>query len=510
MKEANSSNKIIYRAENIYKNFSAVKALVGASFSLYESEIHALVGENGAGKSTMMKILSGVMKPDSGDLYLNGLKVSFKNIKDAEKHGIAIIHQELNFCQDLTVGENIFLSREFMKKGMVDRKKISRESKKILALLNSTIDPLVKVSRLSISQKQIVEIAKAISLDANIIIMDEPTSSLGEKEVEILFDIMNNLKARGKSIIYISHKLDEVQTIADRVTVFRDGAYILTDNISNITVADIVKAMVDRDLKDFFPSIETEKGECLLEVNNISYKDIVNEASFNLYKGEILGFSGLVGAGRTELMKTIIGEFSKSSGDIKIGNQSITIHSIKDSMSHGIVYLSEDRKGEGVLLELNVLFNSTLSSLKKMTRTFLQIIDEGKRKKFTRDMVNKLNIKTSENLMQKCGNLSGGNQQKVALAKLLLTKPRIMILDEPTRGIDVNAKVEIYNILNQLKKEGVGVVLISSELPEIVGMSDRVIVMNNGKIMGEVEKEDVTQETIMHLAFGSNEEVTNE
>ncbi len=484
----------ILSMKNISKSFPGVKALDDVSFNIYKGEVMALLGENGAGKSTLMKILSGAYKKDQGEIILENNKIEIITPRDAMDKGIAIIHQELNLIPYLTVYENIFLGRELkLSSGRLDKKAMIEESKKLFERLNVNIDPVSQVSQLSIAQQQMVEIAKALSLDAKIIIMDEPTDTLTDQEVYSLFNIIDELKKDGKGIVYISHRINEIFKIADKITVLRDGKFIAEKEISKVNEDEIIRLMVGRPLDKQFPYIEMDFSEEILKVEGLTNEHIDN-ISFTLNKGEILGISGLVGAGRTELAKTLFGLYKKESGRIIVDGQEIDIKSPKDALTKGIAYVSEDRKNEGLILMMSVGHNITLSSLEKFKKIFS--LDKKKEEKVGLEYREKVNIKTPS-LQQKVENLSGGNQQKVAIAKALLTDPKILILDEPTRGVDVGAKREIYDLLNEIKKDGRSIIMISSEMPEILGMSDRILVMHEGKVMGELSREEATQEKIM-------------
>ncbi|MEG0398010.1 MAG: sugar ABC transporter ATP-binding protein [Cetobacterium sp.] len=494
----------LLEAKNIKKEFPGVLALDGVSFNLKKGEVHALLGENGAGKSNMMKIFSGVHKKNGGELLLNGNPIEIKSPIHAASLGIGIIYQELNLCPHLTVAENIFLSREFTKGISVDKKKMEIEAKKILDTLHADIDPSVKTKNLSISKQQMVEIAKALSQNAEIIIMDEPTSSLSEREIAQLFEIINKLKKNGKGIVYISHKLDELKEITDRVTIFRDGKHILTDDFANLTLDEIISKMVGRSIEDKFPRLDRKREENKkLEVKNLT-NAFVKNIDLDLYGGEVLGIAGLVGAGRTELCKTIFGAFGKYEGEIKVDGQLVNISNPQDSIKHGISYIAEDRKREGLAINMGVSQNISFSILDKISSKIIGYIFQKDLEKHSNEMVEKLKIKTPH-LKQKVKNLSGGNQQKIVIGKWLLRNPKIIIFDEPTRGIDVSAKVEIYKIINELKNNGLGVIIISSELPEILGITDRIAVMCNGKVKKILETKKTTQEEIMHYATQFND-----
>lgn len=488
--------------KNISKIFPGVKALDDVSFTIYENEVMALLGENGAGKSTLMKILSGVYQKDTGRVILEGKELEILSPRDAMSKGIAIIHQELNLIPYLTVYENIFLGREAkLSSGRLDKKKMIKESEEIFKKLNVNIDPISQVSQLSIAQQQMVEIAKALSLDAKIIIMDEPTDTLTDQEVHILFKIINELKKNGKGIVYISHRINEIFEIADKITVLRDGKFIVEKQISEVDEDEIIKLMVGRTLEKQFPYMEVDFSGQILKVEGLSNRHL-NNINFTLNRGEILGISGLVGAGRTELAKTLFGVYGKDSGKIILDGEDIDIKSPKDALTKGIAYVSEDRKHEGLILILNVINNITISSLEKFKKFFS--LDKKKEKQVGFGYQKKVNIKTPS-LYQKVEYLSGGNQQKVAIAKSLLTDPKVLVLDEPTRGVDVGAKKEIYDLLNEIKKEGRSIIMISSEMPEVLGMSDRILVMHEGRIMGELSREEATQEKIMNYIVKGEE-----
>lgn len=486
--------KPILVMEMISKSFPGVKALDSVNFTVYENEVMALLGENGAGKSTLMKILSGVYKRDSGQIILEGQPVEMISPKDATDKGIAIIHQELNLIPYLTVYENIFLGRELkLATGVLNKREMIRQSDELLRKLKVNINPNVKVNTLSIAQQQMVEIAKALSLNAKIIIMDEPTDTLTDQEVENLFEIIRELKKEGKGIVYISHRLKEVFQICDKLTVLRDGQFIAEKKVSEVDEDEIIRLMVGRTLEEQFPYIKTNFQEEVLNVENLS-NEYIKDIGFTLRKGEILGISGLVGAGRTELAKTLYGVYKKDRGTVTLDGEKVNLRTPKEALDKGIVYVSEDRKHDGLILMMDVRSNMTISALEKFKR-FLGI-DKKKENRIASEYREKINIKTPS-LHQKVQNLSGGNQQKVAIAKSLLTDPKVLILDEPTRGVDVGAKKEIYDLLNKIKEEGRSIIMISSEMPEILGMSDRILVMHEGQLRGEISREEATQEKIM-------------
>ncbi len=463
----------------------------------------ALLGENGAGKSTLMNILSGVHQKTEGTIIFKGSNLEVNGPKDAQLHGITIIHQELNLIDEISIGENIFLGREPKTTfGTIDWKTLYAESAKLLIPLNITIDPKNKIKNLSIAQKQMIEIAKALSMDAELIIMDEPTDALTDKETERLFKVIIQLRDEGKSIIYISHRLKEIFEICDDVTIIRDGQFVAEKPVSEIDEDLLIELMVGRKLEDLYPFIEIEKGDVILEIKNLE-NHLVHGIDFHLRKGEILGVAGLMGAGRTELAKTLYGYYKVKSGEILLEGKSVTMKSEKDAIDLGISYVSEDRKKDGLVLGMSIKENISLSALRQLAKGI--IIDRKNEKKIALEFIESLSIKTpSEN--QKVKNLSGGNQQKVSISKSLLTKPKVLILDEPTRGIDVGAKKEIYTLMNEFKEKGMSILMISSEIPELLGMCDRVMVMHEGTVSGTINRREATQEGIMRFAVGIRSE----
>ncbi len=473
--------------------FPAVRALDGVSIAFDEGEIHGVIGENGAGKSTLMKILSGVQQATSGTVKLNGEPIVLHGVKDALRKGIAMIHQELNLVDELMVYENIFLGRELTKRGILDRNKMIEETHTYLDQVHATFLPTAKVADLSIAGKQLVEIAKAVSVNASILIMDEPTAVLSEPESQSLFELILSLKARGTTVLYISHRLSEVCMICDKVTVLRDGVWVETRTAKDASPSDLARSMVGRELQDFYPpKVFTAHGEPVLSIQN------VGGASLSVRQGEILGLAGLVGSGRTELAEALIGTRPIGIGKISLNGKEIRIHSPKDAMRRGIAYVSEDRKGLGLHLTLSVVQNVTLANL----RAYGKIVSNlQKEKESALSWKSELDVRTGD-MDAAALNMSGGNQQKVAIAKWLETKPRVLILDEPTRGVDVGAKREMYNLILRLAGEGMACIVISSELPEIIGLCHRVVVMREGKIMGELTSDEMTEEAVMHLATG--------
>ncbi|KXZ39718.1 ribose transport system ATP-binding protein [Alkalithermobacter thermoalcaliphilus JW-YL-7 = DSM 7308] len=493
-------NKPILEMVGISKVFPGVKALDNVNLKLYEGKVMALLGENGAGKSTLMKILSGVYIKDEGEIFYKGEKNEIKGPKDAQEKGIAIIHQELNLIPNMTIGENIFLGREPVDRfGRIDWNKLYKESSYLLEKLGVNRDPKEILGNLSIGEQQMVEIAKALSLDAKIIIMDEPTDALTDKETESLFKVINELKSENKAIVYISHRLKEIFEICDDVTVLRDGKFAGSEKVCNLNEDKIIEMMVGRKLTEQFPKIENEVGNVIFHVKNLTNK-YVKDITFSVRNGEILGIAGLMGSGRTELAKTIYGAISKDSGQIYVEGKKVDINSPKSAIENGIVYVCEDRKTQGLILGLSVKENMTISSLDKLQNKMF-IINKSKEEDYVKNYIDKMSIKTPS-INQIIKNLSGGNQQKVAIAKALMTDPKVLILDEPTRGVDVGAKKEIYDLINQLKKEGKAIIMISSEMPEILGMSDRILVLHQGMISGEFDISNASQEKIMKSAVG--------
>lgn len=492
------SNSYLLEMKNITKEFPGVLALDRANFNLRKGEVHALMGENGAGKSTLIKILSGAYQMEQGEIIINNEKVNIQNPGEAQKLGISVIYQEFNLVPYLTVAENIFLGRESMKNTcLIDTKDIIKNSRKILDDLDLGLAPDKLVNELGVAKQQMVEVAKALSMNSRIIIMDEPTAALGDHEIEQLFKTIKGLKKRGISIIYISHRIEELWEIADRVTVLRDGQYIATTDINEMNKDKLIKQMVGRDLTEQFPLRNSTAGREILRVEGLFQEVLLKDISFDLKKGEVLGFAGLVGSGRTELMRCIFGVDNYNEGKIFIDNEEVSINNPKDAIRQGIGFITEDRKSQGLILLRSIKENITITDLN-------QFIDNGfinykKEQKLTKDFINKLKIKTPS-IEQEVRYLSGGNQQKVVLAKWLLQEARILIFDEPTRGIDVGAKKEVYNLINRLVENGVGIIMVSSELPEVMGMSDRVLIMSHGRITGELSAREATQEKILKYA----------
>ncbi|HGG2347130.1 TPA: sugar ABC transporter ATP-binding protein [Escherichia coli] len=494
-------SEIFLQMKHITKRFPGVLALNDVQFSLRRGEVHALLGENGAGKSTLMKILSGVYQPDEGEIIFEDKPVSFSDPLSAQNVGITIIHQEFNLFPELTVEENIFIGREFCKKNRwrLDEKQQRQATIEILQKLNLAIKPDTLVADLTVAQQQMVEIAKAISVNARILIMDEPTAALTETEIESLFRVTRLLKEQGTGIVYISHRLEELALIADRATVMRDGQYISTVDYECVKISDLIAMMVGRDLGNIYPRREALQQRIpVLEVNGLTRKGVLNDINFTLYRGEILGFAGLMGAGRTELARAIFGADSIDSGTLKLNGKETVIKDISDAIQQGISYLTEDRKKEGLALNLSVERNIMLGNYPEYSDRFGNV-DSRRCQQTSEEQVKALRIKTP-NLEQAALNLSGGNQQKIIIARWVCKDTDILIFDEPTRGIDVGAKLEIYELMNRLVAKGKSIIMISSELPEVLGMCDRILVMRSGRITGELSAKEATQEKIMQYA----------
>jgi len=491
----------LLQMRGITKRYPGVTALDNVDFEVMPGEVHALVGENGAGKSTLMKILAGADVKDSGRILIGGEEVHITTPQEAMRLGISIIYQEFNLVPYMNAAENIFLGREPMSKvpGIVDFRRMYAEAERVISELGVRLDVRVPVNQLSVAQQQMVEIAKATSRSARIIAMDEPSATLTEHELENLFSLIRRLRADGVSIIYISHRLDEIFRIADRVTVLRDGKLIATKPVSETSREEIIRMMVGRELKDTIPKKEVAHGDVVLEVKGLNRSGVIHDISFAVRRGEILGIAGLVGAGRTEVARAIFGADPIDSGEILLEGKPVTIRSPKDAIRLGIGLMTEDRKALGLILGMAVRENVTLANLDPLSR--LGFVSRRKEQEVTNRFVEDLMIKTPS-IEQAVQNLSGGTQQKVVLAKWLFTQSKILIFDEPTRGIDVGAKTEIYQLMNRLAEQGVGIIMISSELPEILGMSDRILVMHDGRIVGELSREEATQEKIMFLATG--------
>ena len=494
---------------NITKSFPGVKALDGVSFDLGKGEIHALVGENGAGKSTLIKILAGVYPhPEyGGEIFLDGAERRFASVRDAENARIAVIYQELSLVKDMSVAENIFLGREPRRLGVINWEKLYSGAQKLLDDLHLAIDPLTPVRNLGIGQQQLVEIAKALSQDARIVVLDEPTAALTDAEVETLFAILHKLRSRGVAMIYISHKLDEVFRISRRITVLRDGRTVGTDATADLDEAGVIAKMVGREVGQIFPKTTHERGEVVFEARNVTVEDpgvpgklLVDRVGFTARKAEVLGIAGLMGSGRSELLMAIFGAHpGRKSAEIFVDQKPVQINQTSDAIRHGIGFVTEDRKRYGLILDQTILKNMTLAGLRKLSGRF--VTDEDAEAVAGERSARDLRIKANS-VFTIAGTLSGGNQQKVVLAKWLLTNPRVLFLDEPTRGIDVGAKQEIYAQINRLAESGLAIVLVSSELPEVLGLSDRVIVLHEGRVTGEFTRSEATPEAVMSCATG--------
>ena len=491
--------KTIVSMKNINKEFSGVKVLKNVDFNIYKGRVMALVGENGAGKSTLMKILTGVYLKTEGEIYLDGKSVNFIDTNASQNAGIAIIHQELNLIQDLSIGENIFLGREPVFRGKIQWSKLYKNAEFWLEKLGLSENPRELVKNISVGKQQLVEIAKALSINANVIIMDEPTGALTPAETEKLFEVIRDLINDGKSIVYISHRLQEIFEICDDVTVLRDGELISQKKIEELREENIIEMMVGRKLSEQYPWIETETGDAILKIEDLS-NQFVKNVSFSLKKGETLGVAGLMGSSRTELMRTIYGIYPYTKGEIFLSDTKLKINSPMDALKYGIAYVTEDRKSNGIISEMNVRENITLSSLNLFEEKF-GFINKSQEETSSLNYIKNMSIKTT-GTSQLLKFLSGGNQQKVSIAKSLLTKPQILILDEPTRGVDVGAKKEIYEIINKFKSQGMSIIVVSSDIPEILGISDRIRVMHEGRVSGFLDRNNATQESIMTLAVG--------
>ena len=493
----------------ITKSFPGVRALDGVSFDLHAGELHALVGENGAGKSTLMKVLGGVYPHGSygGEVLIDGEARHFHSVRDAEQAGVAVIFQELSLIKGLTIGENIFLGREPRRLGVIRWEELYSRAQRLLEELNLPLDPRTPVGHLGIGQQQLVEIAKALSHEARILVLDEPTAALTDAEVETLFRIIEGLRARGVGMVYISHKLDEVFRVSDRITVLRDGRTVGTGRTRELNEARVISLMVGREVGDIFPAAEHERGEVVFEARNVTVEDpnvpgklLVKDVSFKVRRGEVLGVAGLMGAGRSELLMSIFGAWpGRVEGEVYVEGKRVRVNRPSDAIRHGVGFVTEDRKRFGLILDQTILNNMTLAGLRRLSGRFVTDVDAeaaaGERAK------KELRVKANS-VFNVVGTLSGGNQQKVVLAKWLLTSPRVLFLDEPTRGIDVGAKQEIYAQINRLAKEGLAIVLVSSELPEVLGLSDRVLVLHEGRVTGEFRREEATPEAVMACATG--------
>lgn len=503
-----AEERYILQTRGISKSFSGVKVLEGIELSVMPGEIHALMGENGAGKSTLMKIIMGIYTKDSGTLYFDGKEREFRRPKEALEAGISMIHQELSPIPEMTVAENVFLGREQKKvKGLpfVDKKELNKRTQALLEeyKLSQYIRPNMKMKNLNIAQIQMMEIIKSVSYHSKVIIMDEPTSSLSEKETEILYKILDMLKKNSVGIIYISHRMEEVFKLADRVSVLRDGKFIGCERVSETSGETLVNMMVGRELGNGYPHTKADKGPVLLELKNFNRKGVFENINLKVHAGEIVGMAGLVGAGRSEVMRALVGYDRLDSGEVYMEGKKIRIRHPKDAKKNHIIMAPEDRKELGLLLCRNIKENISIQNMDKISR--LSFLDKKKEKKLCTDVTQQMKTKMN-GISDAVSSLSGGNQQKVVLAKCLLAEPKVLIMDEPTRGIDIGAKMAIYEIMVRLAEQGMGIIMISSEMPELIGMSDRVIVMSGGRITGELEGEEaVSQQTILKLALGGED-----
>jgi ABC-type sugar transport system ATPase subunit len=487
----------VIEMRGIHKRFPGVQALTDVNLDLRRGEVHAIVGENGAGKSTLMKILAGVYRPDAGEVLLRGQAVHFTGPREALRAGISTIHQELNLIPNLSVAENIMLTREPVRGRLVDDRALIEQATSALRDLEIDLNPRALIEDLTVAKRQMVEIARAVSLEADVVIMDEPTSSITERETDVLFALIARLKRKGVAILYISHRMEEIFSLADRVTVLRDGHLVATRDIGDVTPGGLISMMVGRELKSLYPTTRGVIGPPLLEVRDLKLKGADHTVSFTLHRGEILGFAGLVGAGRTEVMRAIFGADATLGGEILLEGQPIRVSSPADAIRRGLAFVTEDRKLQGLVLGMNVRENASMVALPGLARS--GFIDARAEMQLAKDAIPRFDIRTPST-EQEVVNLSGGNQQKLVLAKWLAVKPKLLILDEPTRGIDVAAKAEIHNLIARLAAEGIGILLVSSELPEVLGMADRILVMREGRIVGEFDRAHATQEAIMSLA----------
>jgi len=495
----------ILRMTNIVKNFAGVQALRGVDFDLYPGEVHAILGENGAGKSTLIKVITGVHQPNDGEIYLDGRQVHFANPLESRQHGIAAIYQEPSLFPDLDIAENIFVGRQPMGVGRrVAWRRMYRGAAELLDSLGVELSPKTKARDLSVAQQQMVEIARALSVNAKILIMDEPTSSLTLAEVEDLFRIARRLREAGTAIVFISHRLEDLFELADRVTVLRDGDYVGTRETAGVTTEELIQMMVGRTLSDLFPKQEVEAGEVALKVDGLTLPGVFADVSFELRKGEILGMAGLVGAGRTDVARTIFGIATAAAGAIEIDGRPVKIRSPQQAMNLGLAYVPEDRQHHGLVLPMNLSQNITLPILSEYARGGW--LKKGAELEAAQRAASQMAVKAAS-LWQKAQELSGGNQQKVVLAKWLSTHPRILMLDEPTRGIDVGTKAAVHALMSELAAQGMAILMISSELPEILGMSDRIIVMREGRVTAQLTRAEATQEKIMLAATQAVEQV---
>ena len=487
--------------KGIDKSFGTNQVLKNAGFLLRDGEVHALMGENGAGKSTLMKILTGVYTRDAGKVIVDGKEVEYHNPQEAEKAGIVFIYQELNVMFDLTVEENLFMGKEITKGfGICDKKAMRKKAKEVLDMMGVDINPSAVMSELSVGQQQMIEICKALMVDAKVIIMDEPTAALTQSETDALFKVIHSLRKKGVSMVYISHRMEEIFELCDRITVLRDGSYIGTEEIKDIDMNDIVKMMIGREIGERFPARDVKLGAEVLKVEKLTSPGVFHDVSFSVRAGEVLGVSGLMGAGRTEIMQAIFGNLPLESGKIYIEGKETVIKNPEAAMKAGIGFITEDRKTEGLMLEKSIEENISLANLGKVSGKN-HVISNSSEDALVKKGIEEFHIRCF-GPSHECGNLSGGNHHKVVVALWIYTDPKILILDEPTRGVDIGAKKEIYSVINEMAAKGVAIIMVSSELPEVLGMSDRIMVVREGEVRGIISKEEANQENVMTLATG--------
>lgn len=492
------ANEIILEMKNITKEFPGVKALDNVKLTLKKGEVHALMGENGAGKSTLMKILCGAYTNDKGNISVKGKEVSFHSTKDAIDHGITMIYQELNLVPEMTIAENIFLGRESSRaKCLINKSEMNRKAKELLDELGMSVSPKMILGELTVAGQQMIEIAKAVSYHSDVMIMDEPTSAISEKEVEQLFRIIRSLTEKGVAIVYISHKMDEIFQIADTITILRDGQWVLSKPASELDDGLLIQGMVGRELGDYYPKKAAKIGETVFKVEGLDDGRLIRDISFDVKAGEVLGFAGLMGAGRTETAEMLFGLRKKKQGTLYLEGKKIKVVNPNQAVKEGIAYVPEDRKLRGLNLIGSVKDNIVISDLKRLNKNLF--LNTRKLNKVADEQIKLLSIKTPDREALAL-NLSGGNQQKIVFVKWLLTNPKVLILDEPTRGIDIGAKTEIYELINQLAAKGIAVIMISSEMPEVLGISDRILVFSEGRITGELKREEFSQELVMQYA----------
>ena len=491
----------ILEFRKVTKRFPGVLALNGVSFAVKKGSVHCIVGENGAGKSTLMKVINGMYKADEGEIIFDGAPWKPTGSAQARIGGIAMVHQELNIIPKMTIAQNMFLGREISKKGslVLDDKQMIQKTREIMQEYQLSFDPTAKMADLSIAEAQLIEILKCLSCNAKVILMDEPTSSLTEKEIEFLFDSIRKMRQKGITIIYISHKLEEIFEIGDYISVFRDGQHIETRPVSGFTKATMIEKMVGREMKEVYPPRNPKLGKVALRIENFTRKGVFEDVSFEVREGEILGVAGLVGAGRTEIVRSLIGLDPRDSGDVYRDGQKVAIHDVNQAINHGIAMISEDRRKFGLVLVRSIRENTALVALSHLFRK--KVLDLRGEKKLADDMKKTLSIK-APTLETPCKNLSGGNQQKVVLAKWLAVSPKVLIMDEPTRGIDVGTKYEIYKLMNQMTDQGMAIIMVNSDMEELLGMSDRICVIHAGKVAGEITRENANPETVMQYAIG--------